>query len=166
MSEIINYVNSYDGNIPLIFNPIDFKTHQDIGNATIQYVDTRVSTLIADAPAVLDTIQEIANALNNDGNLYNTLDNRINLKADSSTITNINTQITNLQNNKVNNTGNGNINGNLTISASLYTGSPNSLYARMVQSGNNVVIFEAGAPLGATNAFQFRTNINGAVGSS
>jgi hypothetical protein len=35
MSEIINYVNSYDGNIPLIFNPIDFKSNKGIDNATI-----------------------------------------------------------------------------------------------------------------------------------
>jgi hypothetical protein len=100
MSEIISFVNIYDGNIPTIFNLTDFKTHQDIENSTIQYVDTGVSTLIAGAPIVLDTIQEIANALNNDGNLYNTLNNKINLKADSSSITTINNQISSLQNTK------------------------------------------------------------------
>jgi hypothetical protein len=45
---------------------------------------------------VLDTFQEISNALNNDDNLYNTFNNKINLKADTSSINTINRQITDI----------------------------------------------------------------------
>lgn len=43
----------------------------DPGYATITYVDNRIANLIDNAPAVLDTIKEIADAINNDPNFYN-----------------------------------------------------------------------------------------------
>lgn len=43
----------------------------DPGYATITYVDTTIANLVNNAPAVLDTIKEIADAINNDPNFYN-----------------------------------------------------------------------------------------------
>lgn len=43
----------------------------DPGYATITYVDTTIANLIGNAPAVLDTLKEIADAINNDPNFYN-----------------------------------------------------------------------------------------------
>ena len=41
------------------------------GYATTTYVDTAIANLINNAPAVLDTLKEIADAINNDPNFYN-----------------------------------------------------------------------------------------------
>ena len=40
------------------------------GYATTTYVDTTIANLIGNAPAVLDTLKEIADAINNDPNFY------------------------------------------------------------------------------------------------
>ena len=42
----------------------------DTGLATELYVNTRINNLISGAPAVLDTLKEIADAINNDPNFY------------------------------------------------------------------------------------------------
>ena len=44
-------------------------------------IDFKLSEIIGAAPAQLDTLYEIANALNNDANLYTTLTNSINTKS-------------------------------------------------------------------------------------
>ena len=46
-------------------------------------IDTKLTEIIGAAPSQLDTLHEIANALNNDANLYTTLTNLINTKANS-----------------------------------------------------------------------------------
>jgi hypothetical protein len=44
------------------------------------YVDTAINDLIGGAPGALDTLNELADALNDDANAYATLDNKINTK--------------------------------------------------------------------------------------
>jgi hypothetical protein len=44
------------------------------------YVDTAINDLIGGAPGALDTLNELADALNDDANAYNTLDAKINTK--------------------------------------------------------------------------------------
>jgi hypothetical protein len=56
------------------------------GYATETYVDTVVSGLVDSAPAALDTLNELAAAINDDANAYTTLNNAISLKADISAI--------------------------------------------------------------------------------
>ena len=41
------------------------------GYATTTYVDTAIANLVGNAPAILDTLKEIADAINNDQNFYN-----------------------------------------------------------------------------------------------
>jgi hypothetical protein len=41
MSEIINYVNSYDGNYPLIYNPLDFKRQDNTLNQSTTIVENK-----------------------------------------------------------------------------------------------------------------------------
>lgn len=50
--------------------------------ATVSYVDTKISTLINSAPATLDTLGEIAEALKSNSNIINTLNAAIGNKAD------------------------------------------------------------------------------------
>ena len=45
--------------------------------ATKNYVDTSIANLIAGAPATLDTLDEIAAAINDDNNVYTTLTSSI-----------------------------------------------------------------------------------------
>lgn len=47
------------------------------------YTDSKISNLVGSAPAALDTIHEIASALNNNPNLVTVLNNAISLKQDS-----------------------------------------------------------------------------------
>lgn len=48
------------------------------GIATETYVNTAINNLIGDAPAILDTLSELADAINNDGGFFNTIQNSIN----------------------------------------------------------------------------------------
>lgn len=48
--------------------------------ANKSYVDTQISNLIGGAPGALDTLNELAAALNDDANAYSTLDTKINTK--------------------------------------------------------------------------------------
>ena len=72
--------------------------------ATESYVNTQINNLIANAPATLDTLQEISVSLNNDPDFYNSINTLIQGKADmslvttnTSSITTINTTLTSLQ---------------------------------------------------------------------
>ena len=53
------------------------------GYATETYVDTAVSNLIDSAPGTLDTLNELAAAINDDANVYTTLTNSIATKQDT-----------------------------------------------------------------------------------
>lgn len=56
-------------------------TPQNSGDAANKgYVDTAINNLIGGAPGALDTLNELADALNDDANAYNTLDAKINTK--------------------------------------------------------------------------------------
>ena len=48
-------------------------------------VDQKITDLIGAAPSLLDTLVEISSAINNDPNVYNTLNLAIGLKANQST---------------------------------------------------------------------------------
>ena len=50
--------------------------------ATKKYVDDKITDLIAGAPGALDTLNELASALDNDGNFATTLVNSLALKFD------------------------------------------------------------------------------------
>tara|TARA_B100001093_G_scaffold433222_1_gene430046 strand:- start:1130 stop:3172 length:2043 start_codon:yes stop_codon:yes gene_type:complete len=56
------------------------------GYATETYVNTAVSNLVDSAPAALNTLNELAAAINDDANAYTTLNNAISLKANASDI--------------------------------------------------------------------------------
>lgn len=51
--------------------------------ATESYVTTQINTLIGGAPGALDTLNELAAAINDDANVYTTLTNSINTKQDT-----------------------------------------------------------------------------------
>lgn len=52
------------------------------GYATTTYVDTAIANLVGNAPAILDTLKEIADAINNDPNFYN---NKLSISGDTMT---------------------------------------------------------------------------------
>jgi hypothetical protein len=54
--------------------------------ATQTYVNTQISNVINGAPAALDTLQELAAALNDDSSFAATITNQLSLKADSSSL--------------------------------------------------------------------------------
>ena len=57
----------------------------DLGTyATVSYVDTQVAGIVSSAPATLDTLNELAAALNDDANFATTVTNQLALKADLS----------------------------------------------------------------------------------
>lgn len=58
--------------------------------ATKEYVDSRFTSIINDAPAILDTLSELATAIGNDGNFATTITSSINTKANKSTTITIN----------------------------------------------------------------------------
>lgn len=51
--------------------------------ATESYVTTQINTLIGGAPGTLDTLNELAAAINDDANVYTTLTNSIDTKQDT-----------------------------------------------------------------------------------
>lgn len=57
--------------------------------ATETYVDTAVSDLVGSAPETLDTLNELAVALDSDPNFATTITNELSLKADSSSLSNV-----------------------------------------------------------------------------
>ena len=71
-----NYINSNNGNIT--GNPIPNSS----AIATTQYVDAKISSLIGSSPELLNNLQEINQAINNDPNFNQTILNQISLKAD------------------------------------------------------------------------------------
>ena len=57
----------------------------DLGNyATVSYVNSEVAGIVSAAPATLDTLNELAAALNDDANFATTVTNQLALKADLS----------------------------------------------------------------------------------
>ena len=64
--------------------------------ATTSYVDTEISNLVASAPATLDTLNELASALNDDANFATTVTNLIG--NNSSNIATLQTEVTALDN--------------------------------------------------------------------
>ena len=57
----------------------------DLGNyATVSYVNSEVAGIVSAAPATLDTLNELASALNDDANFATTVTNQLALKADLS----------------------------------------------------------------------------------
>lgn len=63
--------------------------------ATEQYVNNKISDLVNSAPAALDTLNELATALNNDANFATTITNQLANKADKSEIPTLTSQLTN-----------------------------------------------------------------------
>lgn len=64
--------------------------------STKLYVDTSIANLIDSAPGTLDTLNEIAAALNDDPDFYTTITGLINDKADSSVVTEIDANVDDL----------------------------------------------------------------------
>jgi photosystem II stability/assembly factor-like uncharacterized protein/cytoskeletal protein CcmA (bactofilin family) len=57
----------------------------DLGNyATLSYVNSEVAGIVSSAPAALDTLNELASALNDDANFATTITNQLSLKANLS----------------------------------------------------------------------------------
>lgn len=108
---MINQVNSnfgliiselLDSTIPSLENELDTK-------ATYEYVNQKVADIINSSPEALDTLYELARALNNDPNFATTIANQIGLKANKAEVdslrTTLQSAITN-NFNKINNLSN------------------------------------------------------------
>jgi hypothetical protein len=80
-SQYIRGQFSGSGNITYNFNTgvIGFTNP---GYATTTYVDIALANLVGNAPAILDTLKEIADAINNDPNFYN---NKLSISGDTMT---------------------------------------------------------------------------------
>lgn len=97
--DLTNYYNSttsdnkYQGkinvNLPLILNSASNNLSIDLSTyATQVYVSNAISNLINSAPNSLDTLKELANAINNDSAFSTTINNLINTKQNIITATN------------------------------------------------------------------------------
>jgi hypothetical protein len=77
--------NSINSNSIIGFSNLSNLSNDVATKASISYVDNKVSTeinkLVGSAPQTLDTIYELGQALNNDNNAFNTLNNLIATKA-------------------------------------------------------------------------------------
>jgi len=68
-----------------------------LGYATTSYVDSALANLVDSAPAVLDTLKELANALGNDASFSTTVTNQLATKANQNSLTTANVvELTNL----------------------------------------------------------------------
>ena len=65
----------------------------DSNFSTVSYVDTAVSDLVDSSPAVLDTLGELATALDNDANFATTITTSIATKATTTSVTAIDTRV-------------------------------------------------------------------------
>ena len=65
----------------------------DSNFSTVSYVDTAVSDLVDSSPAALDTLNELATALDNDANFATTITTSIATKATTTSVTAIDTRV-------------------------------------------------------------------------
>ena len=72
MSNLINFANASFGSVSIQNEPV---ANSDA--VTVAYLQAKIDALVASAPGALDTLNEIALALNNDPNLYTTLSGMI-----------------------------------------------------------------------------------------
>ena len=78
ISQLTDTTNLIPTNVSDLTNDTGFITSSALsGYATETYVDTAVSNLIDSAPGTLDTLNELAAAINDDANVYTTLTNSI-----------------------------------------------------------------------------------------
>ena len=98
-SDVGDYLTTYTGNIAAgnisVTGTID-------GYATTTYVDSEVANLVASAPSTLDTLNELAAALNDDANFATTITNLIgnnsaNITTLQGNITTLESDISNLE---------------------------------------------------------------------
>ena len=83
ISDLTDSTNLIPTNVSDLTNDTGFITSSALsGYATETYVDTAVSNLIDSAPGTLDTLNELAAAINDDANVYTTLTNSIATKQD------------------------------------------------------------------------------------
>ena len=84
ISDLTDSTNLIPTNVSDLTNDTGFITSSALsGYATETYVDTAVSNLIDSAPGTLDTLNELAAAINDDANVYTTLTNSIATKQDT-----------------------------------------------------------------------------------
>lgn len=96
VSNLRGTITSIQDNIGTISSDIaSLKAIDHSQFATEQYVDDKVSDLINSAPGALDTLNELAAALNNDANFATTITNKLANKADKSEIPTLTSQLTN-----------------------------------------------------------------------
>lgn len=96
VSNLRGTVTSIQDNIGTISSDIaSLKAIDHSQFATEQYVDNKISDLVNSAPAALDTLNELATALNNDANFATTITNQLANKADKSEIPTLTSQLTN-----------------------------------------------------------------------
>jgi hypothetical protein len=72
MSNLINFANASFGSVSIQNEPL---ANSDA--VTVAFLQSKIDALVASAPGALDTLNEIALALNNDPNLYSTLSGMI-----------------------------------------------------------------------------------------
>ena len=88
LNDLSSSVNQLDGRVGVLENA-GYATTSDVATAKSEaqsYADQKVYKIVDSAPTQLDTLKEIATALNDDGNLATTLLNQIATKADASDV--------------------------------------------------------------------------------
>lgn len=89
--------------------------------ATTSYVDTKVANLVNSAPTTLDTLGELATALQNNSGTVETLNNAIGNKANASDVTALSSRVTTAENNITS------LQSNKANKSELFSGSYNDL---------------------------------------
>lgn len=111
--------------------------------ATKDYVDTKVAGIVNSAPATLDTLDELANALGDDPNFATTVSNNIGLRATKSTKVSTGTGLT----------GGGDLSEDRTLAVDFGTG------AGKVTQGNDSRLSDSRTPTAHTHPIANITNL-------
>jgi len=87
MSKLSNYISHSNGNANTLGgHSVDYFASQGTTYTKVE-IDSKISNLIDGAPELLDTLNEISAAIDDDANFATTISNRIDTKLDSSTYT-------------------------------------------------------------------------------
>lgn len=142
MSNLINFANASFGSVSIQNEPV---ANSDA--VTVAYLQAKIDALVASAPGALDTLNEIALALNNDPNLYTTLSGMITTASGAVTAEASRAQAAELVlSNRigVNETGLSTVNTNLTAESDRAVGIEGGLDTRLSTAESDVTSLQVG----------------------